>query len=239
MAVNIDNVIVDENGCRMVTTDPETGEETESKMICSVPVDITAIEADEERGRRYYVVELGGPLSTQVRVPTGRGAAGIARAVANAGAWINSKLLVEYIDALIASKWHDLMANQQASNSDDSDPGAISVYEQFLMWVDANITNFDSGVYGTIEEKKEYRRIRILPPIFSTFLSQVGVRGQQERRSVLNYWKKMGWLRVQDSNDEKFSITVRVGSRTRRMYEIVEELVSVQRNIELKAISSA
>ncbi|MGB9804871.1 hypothetical protein [Desulfofundulus sp.] len=223
MAISMENVVVDERGCRVITVDEETGLES-SKVFCTVPVDVVAMEVDKERGRRYYVVELGGLLGgVQMRVPAEMGAVGIARAVVDAGAWVDYKPLVEYLDHLIARKWHELAANQWVvSDDDDTDPGAISVYQQFLTWVDANIGSFDSGVYGIIEEDEKSRRIKVLPYIFSAFLNQVGVRNRQERCSVLSYWKARGWLKT--NGDNKFSVLVRVGPVVRRMYEVVEEL---------------
>ncbi|RDV81686.1 hypothetical protein [Ammonifex thiophilus] len=201
--------------------------ETEQGTVraCSVSVEVAYILHDEERGKKYYAVRLGPPLDTEVLVPTGKGAAGIARAVAEAGAWVNVKLLAQHLDNWLAENWAGLPVKTRApGESQDDDPEALSIYEQFLLWVDANVSAFDSGQWGYVEEGNPERRILVLPPVLGAFFQKVGVRTESERRAVLRCWKERGWLRVQNNN--KFTVVRREhDGRLRRFYEVVEKVV--------------
>lgn len=202
-------------------------EDGKEHCACSVEVEVTEIVVDEERGRKYYAVWLGEPLNAKVFVPTKWGAAGIARAAAEAGAWVDRKLLVEHLNAWFAENWGSLSITKQSpeENSDD-DPEAIGLYEQFLLWVDVNITRFDCEDWGRIEEGDSERKILVLPPVLASFFQKAGIRSEVERRAVLRYWKRRGWLRTQPSQADRYTKMVRWGEMKilRRLYEIVEKI---------------
>lgn len=211
----INEFIKNEQGVFAVTEDGE-------EIVCTVSIEIDAIEIDEERNRKYYVARLGEPLNCEVRTLTKHGSAGLAKAVTAAGAWANAKLLIIYLDQLIAEKWQSLIENKRVLNGvEDSDPEALPVYEKFWEWVDSNIQQFDSGNWGTIEENERERKVTIWTSAFAKFFADVGIRDEEERKAVLKFWKKQEWLFPEDRNRYGKTRWDPAVKRVRYIYEIV------------------
>lgn len=199
-------------------------EDGNRQCVCPISVEIIAIEVDRERDRYWYVARIGEPLNREIRSPVYEGGEGIARAVAQAGVWVNRKKLGEHLDKILATHWMELFQNVQpyAEAETGIDPEAISVYEKFCEWVAVNKKEFDGGSWGQLDESgDEEIKVIVYVAAFAKFFADVRLKNESERRAVLRYWKKRNWL-LPGSND-KFSATYRdpLMQKTRRAYIII------------------
>ncbi|NHM27969.1 hypothetical protein G7K71_13480 [Desulfofundulus sp. TPOSR] len=192
---------------------------------CSVEINFKAIIRNEERGRCWYLVELGEPLNQEVLVPTKQGTYGIVQAAAQYGAFVDPKLLNQHLKDLLGEIWYNLP--QKSLNEIDSDPAGLLVYEQLWAYVEANMEAFEQGQWGEIYQNPQERKVQIMPPVLDTFFRKVGITEPQERKSILMFWRKNNWL---EASAGCFSKTVRVKGYPKpvRRYIIIQSLIENQ-----------
>lgn len=202
--------------------------ETEDGPVraCSVEINFKALVRNEERGRCWYSIVLGEPISQEVLVPTKQGTYGIVQAAAQYGAFVDPKLLNQYLKELLGEIWNDLPL--KSLNETDSDPAGLMVYEQLWDYVDANIEAFTQGQWGEIYENPQERKVQIMPPVLDTFFKKIGITEPLERKAVLAFWKKNNWLAA--GSGGHFSKTIRVKGLPKpvRRYIITQSLIEKQ-----------
>jgi hypothetical protein len=175
--------------------------------VCTVPVKVVRIETSKERDAWWYITHIGEPLNREVRSPAKRGGAGIANAVATAGAWVHPKLLTQCFDEMIVQNWTDFIQNIRVIENDD-DPESISVYEAFWEWQLNNTQSFGvsygEGEFGFVLKQDDAKICIVWVSAFAKFFNDFRIKEKQEREAVLRFWKKQGWLG--GLKDKKFNV---------------------------------
>ncbi len=200
-------------------------EDGNRQCVCPISVEITALEVDRERDRYWYVAHLGEPLNREIRSPVYEGGEGIARAVAQAGVWVNRKKLGEHLDKILATHWMELFQNVRPYEEAETgiDPEAVSIYEKFWEWIDVNRKEFEEGHWGILDDsKKEEIKVIVFTAAFAKFFADIRIKNEAERRAILRYWKNKGWLIP--NRPDRFSSSYRdpLLRKTRRVYIVIQ-----------------